>query len=94
MAALAICAVTAARLRRSTGTEAPPPSSPWQEAPPEPGMTAMTVPEVRRVVAALTTRPLPPPLIVHWDAWTRRHQARARWYHKRARLQRDYILVS
>jgi SRSO17 transposase len=94
MAALAVCAVTAARLRRRTATEAPPPSSPWQQAPAEPGMTAMTVPEIRRVLAALTTRPLPPPLIVHWDAWTRRHQARARWYHKRARLQRDYTLVS
>jgi SRSO17 transposase len=94
MAALAVCAVTAARLRRRTGTEAPPPSSPWQQAPAEPGMTAMTVPEIRRVLAALTTRPLPPPLIAHWDAWTRRHQARARWYHKRARLQRDYTLVS
>jgi SRSO17 transposase len=94
MAALAICAVTAARLRRRTGTEPPPPSSPWQQAPAEPGMTAMTVPEIRRVLAALTTRPLPPSLIVHWDAWTRRHQARARWYHKRARLQRDYMLVS
>lgn len=94
MAALAICAVTAARLRRSTGTEAPPPSSPWQQAPAEPGMIAMTVPEIRRVPAALAARPLPPSLIVHWDAWTRRHQARARWYQERARLQRDYTLVS
>lgn len=94
MAALAVCAVTAARLRRRAGTEAPPPSSPWQAAPAEPGMIAMTVPEIRRVLAALTARPLPPPLIIHWDAWTRRHQARARWYHKRARLQRDYMLVS
>jgi len=94
MAALAICAVTAARLRRSTATEAPPPSSPLQQAPPEPGMIAMTVPEIRRILAALTARPLPPQLIVGWDAWTRRHQARARWYHKRARLQRDYTLAS
>jgi SRSO17 transposase len=94
MAALAVCAVTAARLRRSTGTEAPPPSSPWQPAPADPGMIAMTVPEVRRILAALTSRPIPPPAVVRWDAWTRRHQARARWYHKRARLQRDYMLVS
>jgi hypothetical protein len=28
-------------------------------------------------------------LVIHWDAWTRRHQARARWFHKRARLARD-----
>ena len=25
-------------------------------------------------------------LVIHWDAWTRRHQARSRWFHKRARL--------
>jgi hypothetical protein len=37
---------------------------------------------------------MPPPHIIHWDAWTRRHQARARWFHQRARLQRDYALVS
>ncbi len=57
-------------------------------------MIAMTVPEIRRVLAALTARPLPPSLIVHWDAWARRHPARARWFHKPARLQRDYMLVS
>ena len=42
-----------------------------------------------RLLAALTTRPLPRWLIIHWDAWTRRHQARARWFHKRARLARN-----
>jgi hypothetical protein len=26
---------------------------------------------------------------VHWSTWTRRHQARARWYHQRTRLARD-----
>jgi hypothetical protein len=94
MAALAICAVTAALLRKRTGTEAAPPASPGQAPPPEPGMISLTVPEIRRITAALTARPLPPPLVVHWDAWTRRHQARARWHHQRARLQRNYMLVS
>jgi len=94
MAALAICAVTAAMLRRRTGSEAPPPSSPWQAPPADPGMIPLTVPEIRRILAALTARPMPPPLIAHWDAWTRRHQARARWFHQRARLKRDYMLVS
>ena len=94
MAALAICAVTAALPRGRTGTEAPPPASPGQAPPAEPGMIPLTVPEVKRILAALTTRPLPLPLVVHWDAWTRRHQARARWYHQRARLKRDYMLVS
>jgi SRSO17 transposase len=94
MAALAVCAVTAALLRGRTGSEAPAPASPGQAPPAEPGMIPLTVPEVRRITAALTARPLPPPLVIHWDAWTRRHQARARWFHQRARLQRDYVLVS
>jgi hypothetical protein len=32
---------------------------------------------------------VPRRLVIHWDAWTRRHQARSRWFHKRARLARD-----
>jgi hypothetical protein len=94
MAVLAICAVTAALLRRRTGTEAPPPATPGQAPPADPGMIPLTVPEIRRILAALTTQPTPPPLIIHWDAWTRRHQARARWHHQRARLKRDYTLAS
>jgi hypothetical protein len=29
-----------------------------------------------------------------WLQWRRRHQARSRWFHKRARLARNYALVS
>ena len=94
MAALAICSVTAALLRARTGSQAPPPAVPGQEPPAEPGMIPLTVPEIKRILAALTARPLPPPHVIHWDAWTRRHQARARWFHQRARLKRDYALVS
>jgi SRSO17 transposase len=94
MAALAVCAVTAALLRARTDTQAPPPSAPGQAPPSAPGMIPLTVPEIRRILAALTTRPLPPAQIIHWDAWTRRHQARSRWFHKRARLQRDFVLAS
>jgi SRSO17 transposase len=94
MAALAVCAVTAAMLRARTGTQAPQPSAPGQAPPAEPGMIPLTVPEIRRILAALTARPLPPALIVHWNAWTRRHQARSRWHHQHARLKRDYVLVS
>ena len=89
MAALAICAVTAALLRDRTDTQAPPPVRPDQPPPPEPGMIPLTIPEIKRLLAALTTRPLPRWLVIHWDAWTRRHQARSRWFHKRARLIRD-----
>ena len=94
MAALAVCAVTAAPLRSRTGTQAPPPAAPGQPPPADPGLVPLTVPEIKRITAALTTRPLPPPLVIHWDAWTRRHQARSRWFHQRARLKRDYALVS
>ncbi len=94
MAALAVCAVTAARLRHRTATYAPPPAAPDQAPPAEPGMIPLTIPETARLIAALTIRPLPPGHVIHWDAWTRRHQARARWLHQRARLKRDYTLVS
>jgi hypothetical protein len=64
-------------------TQAPPPVRPDQLPPAEPGMIPLTIPEIKRLLAALTTRTLPRWLVVHWDAWTRRHQARARWFHKR-----------
>jgi hypothetical protein len=51
-------------------------------------MTPLTIPEIKRLLAALT-RPLPRWHVIHRDAWTRRHQARTRWFHKRARLARD-----
>lgn len=89
MAALAICAVAAALLKDRTDTQAPPPVRPDQPPPAEPGMIPLTIPETKRLLAALTARPLPPWHVIHWDAWTRRHQARSRWFHKRARLARD-----
>jgi len=89
MAALAICAVTTALLRDRTGTQAPPPVSPDQQPPDEPGMIPLTIPEIKRLLAALTLRTPSPWLVIHWDAWTRRHQARSRWFHERAPLARD-----
>ena len=59
MAALAICAVTAALLKDRTDTQAPPPVRPDQPPPAEPGMIPLTVPEIKRLLAALTTRPRP-----------------------------------
>jgi SRSO17 transposase len=89
MAALAITAITAALVKDRTDTQAPPPARPDQPPPAEPGMIPLTIPEIKRLLAALTTRPLPRWLVIHWDAWTRRHQARSRWFHKRARLARQ-----
>ena len=54
-------------------------------ASPGPGTIPLTVPETRRLLAG----PSPPGRTAHWSAWTRRHQARARWYHQRTRLARD-----
>ncbi len=65
------------------------PSPARPAATPDPGMISLTIPEIKRLLAALTTRPLPRWLVIHWDTWTRRHQARSRWFHKRARLTRD-----
>jgi len=89
MAALAICAITAAQVKDRTDTQAPPPLRPGQPPPPEPGTIPLTIPEIKRLLAALTAQPLPRWLVIHWDAWTRRHQARAQWFHKRTRLARD-----
>jgi SRSO17 transposase len=82
MAALAICAVTAAQLRQRTGTQAPPPVRPGQAPPADTGMIALTTAEIAR----LLTRHAPPGAAVHWLTFRRRHQARARWYHQRTRL--------
>jgi hypothetical protein len=45
-------------------------------------MIALTTPEIAR----LLTRPAPPGAAVHWLAFRRCHQARARWFHQRTRL--------
>ena len=86
MAALAVCAVTAALLRDRTDTQAPPPARPSQPPPADPGMIPLTVPELTRL---LTTRAAGPGHAEHWSNWRRRHQARSRWYHQRTRLARD-----
>jgi SRSO17 transposase len=94
MAALAICAVTAAQLRDRTDTQAAPPARPDAPPPAGPGLIPLTVREVRHLLAAALTRPKPPGHAARWLQWRRRHQARSRWFHKRARLERTYALVS
>jgi SRSO17 transposase len=94
MAALAICAVTAAQLRDRTDAQAPPPAGPGAAPPADPGLVPLSVSEVRRLLADALDRPKPPGHAVRWLHWRRRHQARSRWFHKRARLQRNYALVS
>ncbi len=94
MAALAICAITAARLMDRTGAQAPPPAGPGQAPPADPGLIPLTVREIKRLLAAALRHPQPPGHAAHWLQWRRRHQARSRWFHKRARLARNYALVN
>jgi Transposase DDE domain len=89
MAALGICAVTAARLRRRTDTQPPAPARPGRAPPADPGMIPLTVPETGR----LLSRPPPPGSAAHWLDWRRRHQARSRWYHQRTRLTRSAAIA-
>ncbi len=93
MAALAICAVTAALLRDRTDTQAPLPVTPDQPPPPDPGMTPLTVPQVKHLLAAVATRLPPPGHAGHWLDWKRRHQALARWYHQRTQLARNPVIT-
>ena len=91
MAALAICAVTAALLRDRTNTQAPAPIRPGQPPPADPGMIPLTVPEIGRLLTTLLPWPAPPGHAGRWLDWRRRHQARSRWYHQRARLTANTI---
>jgi SRSO17 transposase len=85
MAALAVCAATAAQTP-TTSSLAPPPTSPDDTPPANPGLIPLTVAEVKRLVNLLTRNQHNPEHHLRWHTWRRRHQARARWFHYRARL--------
>ncbi len=88
MAALAVCAVTAAQAK----TRAPAPIlpvTPDEQPPADPGLIALTVAEVKRLFTLVTRRLLPEAHHLSWVWWRRRHQARARWFHHRTRLRRQ-----
>jgi hypothetical protein len=86
MAALAICAITAAQLKNCTDTQVPPPVSPGQPPSARLGMIPLTVAEIARLLAAQLTRLSPPGHAAYWLTWRRRYQALARWHHQRTRL--------
>jgi hypothetical protein len=52
-------------------------------------MIPLTIPEISRLLAARLLQPHPPGHATHWLNWRRCHQARTRWYHRRAQLARD-----
>jgi SRSO17 transposase len=88
MAALAVCATTAALARARTGTLARPPTSPGELPPQDPGLIPLTAAEIKRVFNLVTRAWQPISHYLHWSWWRRRHQARARWFHYRARLRK------
>jgi hypothetical protein len=77
LAALAVCAVTA----------------PDAQPPADPGLIVLNVAEVKRLFMLVTRRMLPEAHHLHWVWWRRRHQARARWFHHRARLRRQLLMA-
>jgi SRSO17 transposase len=88
LAALAVCAVTAAQAR----TRAPAPilpTTPDEQPPDDPGLIALTVAEVKRLFNLVTRQLRPESHHLHWIWWRRRHSARARWFHHRTRLRRQ-----
>lgn len=89
MIALAACAVTAAAMRDKTATLPPEPSSPHDTPPEDPGLIATTVAEIKRLLNLVTRTWHTASHHPHWAWWRRRHQARARWHHHRARLRRQ-----
>jgi hypothetical protein len=89
MAALAVCATTAALARPRTSTLASPPTTPDELPPEDPGLIPLTAAEIKRLVNLVTRAWQSIRHYLHWSWWRRRHQARARWFHYRARLRRQ-----
>jgi len=85
MAALAVCAVTAAQAR-ADAQPLPTPSSPTETPPTDVGLIPLTVVEVKKLFNLATRVWRSAEHYLYWSWWRRRHQARARWYHHRARL--------
>lgn len=85
MAALAVCAITAADARAHTAPH-PTPRSPTEPPPADLGLIPLTVVEIKKLFNLATRIWRSTSHHLHWSRWRRRHQARARWYHHRARL--------
>jgi hypothetical protein len=92
MAALAVCAVTAAQAKNRE----PAPILPTtldEQPPPDPGLVALTVAEIKRLFILVTRRLQSQAHHLGWVWWRRRHQARARWFHHRTRLRRQATAI-
>jgi hypothetical protein len=80
--------VTAAQTRTITASTTPPPTSPDDIPPTDPGLIGLTVAEVKRLVNLLTRSWRDLEHHLRWHIWRRRHQACSRWFHQRTRLTR------
>jgi hypothetical protein len=89
MAAAAVCATAAAAARSRAPALPSLPTSPEDTPPEDPGLIPFTVAEVKRLLNLLLQPHHSLRHYLHWSWWRRRHQARARWFHHRARLQRQ-----
>ena len=89
MAALAVCAITAASARTRTAAPARLPTSAGDQPPADPGLIPLTTAEIKRVFNLLTRAWQTIHHYLHCSWWRRRHQARAHWFHHRARLRRQ-----
>jgi len=89
MAALVVCVTTAALAHPRTSVLAHPPRSPDDPPPQDPGLIPLTAAEIKRIFNQLTHAWQSIRHYLHWSWWRRRHQARARWFHHRARLRRQ-----
>jgi SRSO17 transposase len=85
MAALAVCAVTAADAR-ARSQPPPVPASPTQPPPADLAVIPLTVVEIKKLFNLASRTWHCTSHYLHWSWWRRRHQARARWYHHRTRL--------
>jgi Transposase DDE domain len=88
MAALAVCAITAARAK-ARAPEPILPTEPDDQPPHDPGLIPLTVAEIKRLFILATQRLQSQTHHLHWIWWRRRHQARAKWFHHRTRLRRQ-----
>ena len=88
MAALAVCATTAALARPAPAPWPARPPHPMTCHPQDPGLIPLTVTEIKRVFNLFTRAWQTIRHYLHWSWWRRRHQARARWFHHRARLRK------
>jgi hypothetical protein len=87
MAALAVVAVTAIH-PGATSSLAPTPITPDAAPPVDPGLIPLTVAEAKRPINLFTRTRHSIAHHLRCHIWRRRHQARARCFHHRARLKR------